>query len=51
MKRICNTFEEQKYENTSNSMTQVNIKDNKRPMGDIAHLSKDSHDKISFKES
>lgn len=41
IKRICNTFEEQKYENTLNSMTKVNIKDNKDS----------SNDKISFIES
>lgn len=52
IKRICNTFEEQKYENTLNSMTKVNIKDNKRPIGHVSHISKDSsNDKISFIES
>lgn len=42
----------QKYENTLSSMTKVNIKDNKRPIGHVSHMSKDSsNDKISFIES
>lgn len=42
----------QKYENTLNSMTKVNIKDNNRPIGHVSHMSKDSsNDKISFIES